>query len=117
MQNTTEELTLDQAKQIIQDLRAKITAREPKPSAIGFHIRKRRMEAGISQDAMQAAGVIGICNIERLGRDITTRTLARVAKALGCGAWEIVLDWEQAQSACESASSGQDVSNAQPNLP
>lgn len=118
MQNTTEELTLEEAKRIITDLQAKIASRRPNPSALGFHIRKRRIEAGISQHAMQAAGVIGICNIERLGRDITTRTLVRVANVLKCPAWQIVKDWEEAcQSACESASGGQDVSDAKPNLP
>jgi transcriptional regulator with XRE-family HTH domain len=101
MQNTAEELTLEKM---------------PDRKSIGYQIRKRRIAAGITHEAMQAKGVVGICNIERLGRSITTRTLARVAEVLGCGAWEIVLDWEQAQ-ACELASISEDSSNAEPNLP
>jgi transcriptional regulator with XRE-family HTH domain len=116
MQNTTEELTLDQAKQIITELRDRLQ-KMPDRKSIGYQIRKRRIEAGISQDAMQAAGVVGICNIERLGRSITTRTLKRVADTLGCNAWEIVRDWEESQSACELASISEDSSNAEPNLP
>ena len=116
MQNTTEELTLDQAKQIITELRDRLQ-KMPDSKSIGYQIRKRRIAAGITHEAMQAKGVVGICNIERLGRSITTRTLKRVADTLGCSAWEIVKDWEESQSACELASISEDSSNAEPNLP
>lgn len=116
MQNTTEELTLEEAKLIISNLRDRLE-KMPDRKSIGYQIRRRRIEAGVSQKAVGVTGVPGICKIERLGCDITTRSLKRIADALGCSAWQIVKDWEDAQSACEVASGGQDMSDAEPNRP
>jgi hypothetical protein len=100
MQNTTEELTLDQAKQIIFELRDRLN-KMPDPKSIGYQIKKRRVAAGITHEKMQQDGIIGICNIERLNKAITTTTLKKVAASLGCKAWEIVKDWEdESNRAC-----------------
>lgn len=113
--NTTEELTLDEAKQIIFELRDRLN-KMPDPKSIGYQIKKRRIAAGIMQQQMRQRGILGICNIERLGKSITTTTLKRIADVLGCPAWQIVKDWEDASNpACELAST--DDTRADENRP
>jgi hypothetical protein len=113
--NTTEELTLDEAKQIISELRDRLQ-KMPDPKSIGYQIKKRRVAAGVTHEKMHQEGVFGICNIERLNRAITTTTLKKIANSLGCKAWQIVKDWEDASNpACELASA--DDTRADENRP
>lgn len=95
---------IQELEALLAEKRAKnLTARNPK--SLGFQIWRRRTALGLNQkDIRDDASRIEINDSKR---GVTLQTLKQIADKLGCPAWEIVRDWEEANSACNPASSGE----------
>lgn len=93
MSNQTE---LESAKAEIKRLQEQVARnRRRDPLSLGYQIWMRRTRKGLSMDQMPSVSNMTISFAER-GQGLRVGTLKRIANDLGCQAWEIVKDWEDA---------------------
>lgn len=76
-------------------------ALNPTEKRLGRAIKRRREEAGLSQEEFAERAEVHRTYVSQLERGLkspSVRVLGKVAEALGCEAWELLRDISESQS-------------------